>query len=95
MYLHCLACIWFLVVSQDNVWIPPLDYLHLETTLYESTTFYQYWTSLYHSVLLLTGNDVGPRGNFQVRTRIAPELPDRDQHDVHPHRCDHQREHLW
>ena len=66
MYLHCLACIWFLIVSQDNVWIPPLDYLHLETTLYESTTFYQYWTSLYHSVLLLTGNDVGPRGNFQV-----------------------------
>ena len=66
MYLHILACIWFLIVEQDKAWIPPLDYVYLETNVYESTHAYQYWISLYHSVLMLTGNDVGPRGNFQV-----------------------------
>ena len=40
MYLHCLACIWFLIVKQDQNWMPPLDYVHLETNLYESSTLY-------------------------------------------------------
>ena len=26
----------------------------------------KYWMSLYHAVLMLTGNDIGPRGNFQL-----------------------------
>ena len=66
MYLHCLACIWFLIVEQDKTWIPPLDYVFIETEVYQQTNAYQYWISLYHSVLMLTGNDVGPRGNYQV-----------------------------
>ena len=67
MYLHCLACIWFLLVEQDRDWMPPLDYVFTVTTVYEATSAYQYWISLYHAVLMLTGNDVGPRGNSQVR----------------------------
>ena len=66
MYLHLLACIWFLIVEQDKTWIPPLDYVFIETTVYEASKSYQYLMSLYHSVLMLTGNDVGPRGNNQV-----------------------------
>ena len=64
MYLHCVACIWFLIVEQSQTWIPPLDYVWVETTLYEQSSMYKYWISLYHSVLLLSGNDVGPRGDF-------------------------------
>ena len=66
MYLHLLACIWFLIVEQDKTWIPPLDYVFIETTVYEASKSHQYLMSLYHSVLMLTGNDVGPRGNNQV-----------------------------
>ena len=36
------------------------------TQLYGDSVYGQYWTALYHGVLMLTGNDVGPRGNFQV-----------------------------
>ena len=66
MYLHCVACMWFFIIDQNHSWIPPLDYLYIETTLYEQSYMYKYWISLYHSVLLLSGNDVGPRGDFQV-----------------------------
>ena len=71
MYLHCLACIWFLIVEQDKTWIPPLDYVYIETGVYESANTYKYWMSLYHSVLMLTGNDIGPRGNNQVTASLV------------------------
>jgi len=36
LYIHCLACLWYYVVTftQDPIWIPPLDYLFVETDLY-------------------------------------------------------------
>ena len=27
---------------------------------------YQYWNAVYHSVLVMAGNDIGPRGPLQV-----------------------------
>ena len=26
MYLHCFGCLWWLLVSQTNIWIPPMQY---------------------------------------------------------------------
>lgn len=67
MYLHLLGCTWFLIVNQDKEWIPPLDYVYVTTTFFADNTFYKYWMSVYHAVLILTGNDVGPRfQTFQV-----------------------------
>jgi hypothetical protein len=43
-----------------------LDYVWIETEVYDKNNLYQYTTSLYHAVLMLTGNDVGPRGSFQL-----------------------------
>ena len=42
--------------------MPPLDYVWVETHVYESSLAFQYWIAFYHSVLVLTGNDIGPRG---------------------------------
>lgn len=42
MFIHLLACVWFWIVKQDDKWIPPLDYLYLQTDLYEGSGFYQY-----------------------------------------------------
>lgn len=53
-------------MQQDDNWIPPLDYLYLKTDLYGRNINYKYWMSLYHAVLMLTGNDIGPRGSLQV-----------------------------
>jgi len=46
--------------------MPPLDYVWVATTYFEDGIMYKYWMALYHSVLLLTGNDIGPRGSVQV-----------------------------
>ena len=66
LYLHCIGCIWFYIVDRNRDWIPPLDYVYITTELYGKSNIFQYFTSLYHSVLMLGGNDIGPRGNFQL-----------------------------
>ena len=66
MFLHWLACLWFFIVKQNERWIPPLDYLTGETELYVDSNFSQYWTSVYHAVLMFGGNDVYPKGNLQL-----------------------------
>jgi hypothetical protein len=46
--------------------MPPLDTVWVETDYFEDDINYQYWMALYHSVLMLTGNDIMPIGTFQV-----------------------------
>jgi hypothetical protein len=55
-----------LIAEDDEKWIPPLDYVWIKTDIYTDSSIKQYFTSLYHSVLLLGGNDIGPRGNLQL-----------------------------
>lgn len=66
LYLHLVGCLWFFMVRQNEEWIPPYDYVWIKTDLFERSITYQYFASVYHSVLMLTGNDVGPRGSLQV-----------------------------
>ena len=66
MYLHCIACSWYFLVDLNPDWMPPLDYVWVKTDFYEETVGFQYFSSMYHSVLMLTGNDVGPRGYAQT-----------------------------
>ena len=66
LYIHFQGCIWYFIVSQNKTWIPPLDYLWIETELWEKNIWFKYWTSQYHSILILSGGDVGPRGPFQL-----------------------------
>ena len=54
------------MVDIDDEWIPPLDYVLITTDLYGRDSLYKYLISIYHSVLVLTGNDVGPRNSFQL-----------------------------
>lgn len=66
MYLHWVGCIWFYIAKQDEEWIPPLDYVFITTEIYNKSAFHKYWSSLYHAVLMLGGNDIGPRGTLQL-----------------------------
>jgi len=52
---------WFFIVKDDEEWIPPLDYVFIKTDLYTDSAFDQYAMCLYHSMLILAGNDIGPR----------------------------------
>lgn len=42
LFLHCLGCLWYYIVQFDKEWIPPLDYVFIETTLYEQSGFTRY-----------------------------------------------------
>mmetsp|Transcript_20303 Transcript_20303/g.19989 ORF Transcript_20303/g.19989 Transcript_20303/m.19989 type:complete len:235 (+) Transcript_20303:391-1095(+) len=39
--------------------------MYVETDLYDRDTFYQYLIAFYHSVMMLNGNEVGPRSFLQ------------------------------
>ena len=40
LYLHLVGCFWFFTVNQNETWLPPLDYVYIETNFYkESITF--------------------------------------------------------
>lgn len=66
MYLHCAGCLWFVIVQQDEKWVPPLDYINEDADLFQSGTYthYQYWVSVYYAVVQMTGNDLVPIGTF-------------------------------
>lgn len=66
LFLHCLGCCWFFIAKQTEKWIPPLDYVYIITDIYNEGHFMQYCTSMYHAVLLLGGNDIGPRGEIEL-----------------------------
>lgn len=65
LYLHLIGCFWFYLARQDQEWRPPYEYDDV-TEIYEESPFFQYITSLYYSVLLLAGNDMGPQGSVQI-----------------------------
>lgn len=66
IYIHCLACLWYVIVTNAEEWKPPLDYIDPDADFYNSSLSNKYFVTLYHAVLLLTGNDILPRGTFQV-----------------------------
>lgn len=66
MYIHCSGCAWFAIVAQDESWIAPLDIGSEDEFLYDDSTLRKYFMSIYHSVLLMTGNDAFPVGDIQV-----------------------------
>ena len=62
MYLHCFGCGWWMIVSINEEWIPPMNYNDDDHYfVYAQEIKYKYFVSLHAAVLLVTGNDVGPR----------------------------------
>ena len=61
LYIHLVGCTWHYIYKVDENWIPPLDYMYVRTDLYDRDIIYQYWIAFYHSILMLNGNEVGPR----------------------------------
>lgn len=66
MYIHCQGCAWHMIVKGNEKWIPPLDYVYITTEIYNDTISMRYWNAIYHSTLLLAGNDIGPRRDLQL-----------------------------
>lgn len=66
LYIHVHSCLWFVVASHSEVWVPPYTSLTLGPTpdsplFYSNSHSYQYSYTLYHGVLMLAGNDIYPQ----------------------------------
>ena len=67
IYLHCFGCIWWMLVSGEEEWIPPMNFNDSDWYyVYKQSIYYRYFVALHAAVLLTTGNDCGPQGTLQV-----------------------------
>ncbi|CAI2376015.1 unnamed protein product [Moneuplotes crassus] len=66
LYLHCAACLWFYIVKQKEMWIPPLNEISEANSFFLKGSFDKYCISLYYSILTLAGNDLFPQDTTQV-----------------------------
>jgi voltage-gated potassium channel len=58
MYVHVIGCIFFLIVSDREKWVPPVDTIRMPTEFYEGGLWRRYWFSFYHSVFLFVGVEI-------------------------------------
>ena len=62
VYLHLIACLWFALINNAKVYIPPALYVDKHPDLYlHHEPLRQYAYSLYMSVYMLTAAEIGPR----------------------------------
>ena len=62
VYLHLIACLWFVLINNAKVYIPPALYVDKHPDLYlHHEPLRQYAYSLYMSVYMLTAAEIGPR----------------------------------
>lgn len=73
LIVHWYACIWYLIVNtqyqQDGVvWIPPMDLNNGETYFFDPirTTGQQYIITIYYAILMVLGNEMGPKSLTQT-----------------------------
>jgi hypothetical protein len=64
-YFHICACVWFYEAKFYEIWIPALDFGNFSTDIFVASVAKQYFTCMHYSVLLLTGNEMGPRTDFE------------------------------
>jgi len=65
IFLHTQACLWFMLNSMEEQYIPPTDYVHRHTLLYHDSVLRSYSLSLYMSVYMLTAAEIGPRTGWE------------------------------
>lgn len=68
LFIHLQACIWWLIIIVQETWVPTMDYIFFSTTLYNEGIWVQYWSSMYHSVMLFGVNEMASRTTFVLVT---------------------------
>jgi voltage-gated potassium channel len=58
MYVHVIGCIFFLIVSDNEKWVPPVDTIRMPTEFYDGGLWRRYCFSFYHSVFLFVGVEI-------------------------------------
>lgn len=55
LYIHFTGCVFYLVLDEDNSWIPPEDYPNDSTLFFKKLSGEKYWISLYHAMFFVVG----------------------------------------
>lgn len=66
LYVHCQGCVWWLIVNSNEQWVPPYDFLYVQSWIFEDTLAMKYWTAIYHSTSIVAANDISPRNIGQL-----------------------------
>lgn len=75
IYLHLVGCMWFFFIEQTYLeskensryqpWVPPYDYYDSGDPFWDryenDDRMFIYWVCLYYSVLVIGGNEMGPK----------------------------------
>jgi len=69
--MHIVGSFWHLIVRDDELWVPPLDFVYAGKypsiyRLYNESDSYKYLVFLYNAVLFLGGNEMGPRSDLEL-----------------------------
>ena len=69
--MHMVGCMWHLMCRQEELWIPPLDFVWAGLypriyRFYSKDDWYKYLVCLYNAVLFLGGNEMGPRTDAEI-----------------------------
>lgn len=76
VFLHVLAAVWHFIIMTEQLWIPPVDFVFagVYPQVYrvydkaEIDMWHKYLLFLYHSLLFLGGNEMGPRTELEAFT---------------------------
>jgi hypothetical protein len=66
LLVHWVGCLWYMLVSDRDSWLPPKDLDAGETTFYDANTFGKYIVVFYYAILLLVGNEAAPTTTIQT-----------------------------
>lgn len=66
MYIHLTGCLWFILIKNQNNWVPVPDFLTGTSDFYEVGIWRQYIVIFYHAIWLLLGNEMGPRDTLEA-----------------------------
>lgn len=60
MYIHLIACILWVTFSENQTWVPAVDFIYAKTKLFQEDFAKQYLSMLYHAIMVFGLNEVAP-----------------------------------
>lgn len=66
LLVHWTGCIWYMLVSSRDSWLPPKDLDSGQTNFYDISKIRQYTVVFYYAILLIVGNESAPQTTYQT-----------------------------
>lgn len=66
LIVHWIGCLWYILVRDEDSWMPPKDLDAQMTDFYTDSTFKKYTIVFYYAILTMVGNEIAPRNNLQT-----------------------------